>query len=373
MVAVVKRGATWQVQVRTGKDAAGKWVRRAGTCDTRAAAEALERRLLAEADRLKARFVSPSDVRLGDFAADWLERESARLRPTTRALYAVILRVHVLPALGAVKLADLSPRRVQGWLDAMGARQRTEDARALLGTILKDAERLGYVEGNVVARTRAPHRDKPKRQSFDLDELAALLAAAEGHRVRNMIAVAAYTGLRRGELLGLRWEDIDFDAPTLAVARQVVDLANRPCVQEHPKTDAGRRVVPLVLPALAALRAQHAMLRSEAVVGPCVFPTSRGNLMKPGSVGEQFRVVVKKAGVAPRPFHALRHTAASILLGAGVEPALCAKVMGHASLAVFYGTYADLLPAAGEQVGRQVDAFLAGAKTPRGRAARAGE
>lgn len=360
-MAIIKRGDVWQVQVRVGKDAAGRWIRKAGTCDTHSQAEALERRLLADAARLAARFVSPSDVPLGEFAADWLERESARLRPTTQALYASMVRVHIAPTLGNVRLADLSPRRVQAWLDGMGPRQRTEDARALLGTILRDAQRLGYVESNVVDRTRAPHRNKLKRQSFDLDELARIMEAAARYRMRNMIAVAAYTGLRRGELLGLRWEDVDFDAPTLAVVRQVVELKNRPCVQEHPKTDAGRRVVPLVLPAVAALRAQQALLRAEAVVGPWVFPSSRGTLPKPGVATDIFRRIVAKAGVEPRPFHALRHTAASILLGAGVEPALCAKVMGHASLAVFYATYADLLPAAGEQVGRQVNAFLAGA------------
>ena len=179
--------------------------------------------------------------------------------------------------------------------------------------------------------------------------------------MRQMIAVAAYTGLRRGELLGLRWEDIDFEAPALAVVRQVVELHHQPVVQEHTKTDAGRRTVPLVLPAVAALRAQQALLRTEAVVAPWAFPLASGHPMKPGMVDGQFRRIVARAGVEPRPFHALRHTAASILLGAGVEPALCAKVMGHASLTIFYATYADLLPSAGEEVGRRVDAFLAAA------------
>lgn len=368
-MAVVKRGNTWQVQVRVGKDAAGKWIRRGMTCDTKAEAERAERKLMAEAEGNRARFVAPTKDTLGAFLTGWFARRKPRLRPTTQAAYDAILRVHVLPALGAVRLSDLSPRRVQAWLDSMGASQRTDDCRTVLTTALNDAVKLGLVAVNAAARTEAPHRVKPKRQSFTLEEVGALAAAAQGLRVGNLVTVAAYTGLRRGELLGLKWEDVDFGAATVTVRRQVVQVKGGPFVQEATKTEAGARVVPLFLPALAALKAQKALLAKEGLVCPWVFPAETGRPWAPGRVSGYFAIVVEKANLpANKPLHALRHTAASVLLSAGVEPEQAAKIMGHASLAVFYSIYADLLPQAGQNVRHQVDAFLAGAKPKKRRA-----
>ena len=372
-MAIVRRGKTWQVQARVGKDGGGRWIRRSVTCDTRAEAERAERRLLAEAEQNRARFVEPTGDALGSFLDGWLEREAPRLRPTTAANYESMARVHIKPALGSARLSELSPRKVQGFLDSMGSRARTEDCRKLLVVVLKDAERLGYVSLNAASRTRAPHREKPKRTSFDMEELAAILHVADtyrgGYRIANMIRVAAYTGLRRGELLGLKWSDVDSEGAELAVRRQVVALHGRGVVRDAPKTAAGMRTVPLFLPALAALKTQQAKQRKAALVTPWVFASSKGGVeSSPDNVDECFRAIIKRTGLAPRPFHALRHTAASILLSAGIEPAQAAKVMGHASLATFYSVYADLLPQAGQNVRRQVDAFLAGEKPKKNRA-----
>jgi len=368
-VAVVKRGKVWQVQVRVGKDAGGRWIRRSATCDTKAEAERMERKLLAEAEANRARFVQPTGDTLGDFINDWWERKRPRLRAGTAANYEAMLRLHILPALGTVKLADLSPRKVQKWLDGREASERTKDVRRLLVSVLKDAEKLGLVATNAAARADAPHHEGTKRGSFTLDEVNAILKAAEGYRTAHLFRFAVFTGLRRGELLGLKWSDVDFDGATVTVCRQVVAVHGKALVQENTKTAAGTREVPLVLQAIAALKAQQAMLKREGVVSPWVFCAADGGLMWPGAVSRAFSRAVKRAGVTPWPLHSTRHTTASILLGAGVEPALCAKVMGHKNLATFYATYADLLKPAGQQVARQVERFLAEAagETPKRR------
>ena len=109
------------------------------------------------------------------------------------------MRLHIVPALGSIRLAELSLRRVQGFLDALGATAAAEKAHALLRVVLKDAGRLGYVRLDAAARTRLPYRQQAGRQSFTLAELDALLAAAGAYRSGPLVRLAAYTRLRRGE------------------------------------------------------------------------------------------------------------------------------------------------------------------------------
>lgn len=364
-LAVVKRGKVWQVQVRIGKDAQGKWIRQSATCDTKAEAEAMERRMLVAAEANRAKFIEPTDDTVRMFLSAWMDRRRPRLRPGTIALYDDLLRLHIYPGLGDVRLDALSPRKVQAWLDQMGPSKRTEDARNLLRIALEDALRRGVVLTNVATRTDAPHRQKPKRASFTLDEVDKLFEAAQGYRLAPLIRFAVYTGLRRGEMLGLKWEDVSWEPAAVTIRRQVTPVRGHPQVQDEPKTAAGEREVPLVAQAVEALKAQKAMLARDRLLGKpwhdegWVFPSATGAVMHPSNVGRYFRAVVKRAKVEKRPFHALRHTAASILLGAGVPPELCAKIMGHKNFATFYNTYADLLRPAAQDAARKVEAFLA--------------
>lgn len=366
-MAIVKRGNVWQVQVRVGKDPrTGKWVRRAATCDTRAEAERLERQFIAKAEADQRAFIQPSDITLEAFVDEWRVRKWPKLRPGTRGVYDSMLRSRIIPTLGKERVADLSPQKVQAWIDRQGPSVRTEEARLLLGTILKDALRLGLVSANVVLRTEPPHREKPKRESFSMDEARRIFAVADHTRIGPLVRFATYTGLRRGEICGLRWDDVSWDPPNIQVRRQVVVAQNIVQVQEAPKTRAGRRDVPLVSQAVEALKAQRAMIARERLGSgrvpedpELVFPTRGGTLLNPNYVTLTFRRAVKRAGVEVRPFHALRHTAASLLLAAGLTPEVCAKLMGHASIGMFYQTYADLLTPAAQDAARRVERFLA--------------
>ena len=372
-MAVVQRGEVWQAQVRIGKDpSTGKWIRKSVTCDTKAEAEAAERALLGDAERRRSRFVEPTRQTLGDFLAAYLERERARWREATFEQYSEIVRLHITPVLGTVPLCDLSPRRVQVFLDGMGGRRITERTRSLLCSALKDAERLGMVEINAAARTRTPYHDKRKRGSFSLEEAKAIVAAVGDTQRGRMIALALYTGLRRGERLGLHCEDITWDPPALAVRRQVLRDHGRPRVQDAPKTDAGAREVPLVPQAVAVLRRQREELAHKIGAVPAtgwVFRTKTGRPIAPQSFTNAFGAAAEKArkrdadgnatvSIPALPLHALRHTAASLLLSAGVPAEQAAKIMGHASLTVFYRTYADLLRPSAQEAAARLSRYL---------------
>ena len=168
-------------------------------------------------------------------------------------------------------MADLNPKQVQSWVDAQPIQERTENAPRLLGVILKDATRLGLMETNVSTRARAPHRVKVKRGGFTTAEVQTILEAATRSRMQSLLRFATATGLRRGELCGLQWEDLIADV--VRVRRQVVA---RGVIQEMPKSNAGRRDVPLTRDAKAAIASQKARGAREARNSEYVFPTRDG-------------------------------------------------------------------------------------------------
>lgn len=372
-VTVRQRGKAWQAQVRVGKDPrTGKYVYRCTTTDTEAEAWEAGRRILAEGEKQQAAHVEPTRLTLGEFLEQWLARKEQKRRGTTVEQYARLVRLHITPALGGMPLQDISPLKVQTLLDTMGPRRITELTRGLLVDALGQAERMGFITTNAAARTELPGRQKAKRPSFTLEEADTLFAATEKTRIGPLVRFVFYTGLRRGEALGLHWSDVTWSPSAVAIRRKVDVLAGRPSVDEiaGSKTAAGIREVPLVAPALEALRAQKAQQASERLRAGIqwkdedwVFSNRVGGVGDPNDVGRAFRALVRRAGVSPRPFHALRHSTASILLGAGVTPELAAKIMGHKDLRTFYTTYSDLLRPAAQEAARQVEGFLARAST----------
>lgn len=163
----------------------------------------------------------------------------------------------------------------------------------------------------------------------------------------------------------MRWDDIAWEPAAATVRGHVTSVHGKPITQEVTKTAAGMRTVPLVVQATKALKAQRAMIATkrlaagrDALTRPLVFPAVNGGTWDPDSVSQIFKRLVTKAGVPTWPFHALRHTSASLLLSAGIAPEQCAKIMGHASIATFYSIYADLLQPAAQDAARKLERYL---------------
>jgi len=224
-----KRGRVWQAQVRVGRDPrTGRWVWRCATRDTRREAEQAERALLAQAEALQQRWVQPVDLTLAAYLEEWLRRKETQRRTSTVEQYSRIIRLHIVPVLGDIRLQDLAPRKIQRWLDGMGPRRITEYARTVLVDALGEAQRLGLVADNAAARTEVPARPKPRRPAFTVEEIVALFRAAEGERIAPLIKVLAFTGLRRGEALGLKWSDVSWSQSAVLVQRQVSVIRGKP-------------------------------------------------------------------------------------------------------------------------------------------------
>ncbi len=305
---------------------------------------------------------------LDGWLRDAVEPSKAR-RTHEKRSWAV--RVHINPALGKVKLTDLDARRIQA-LNAATVREgysywTRREIHVTLKTALEQAVRWGVLRRNPAAVVEAPRDLSGPAQ----DEIRALtdsqarrlfaLAGARGSRWRNYYVAAVRTGLRPGEMLGLRWGDLDLEGePGSLRVRRSLDTHGG-AFFGPPKSARSRRTVALHREAKAALLAQRGMLEGEGLPtgdGNLVFPSQTGSPMKSDNLRKRnLKPDLARCGLPGLTLHELRHTFASIMLHEWmVPPAVVSKMMGHASIAFTFDLYGHLIPSAEEDVMRRLNA-----------------
>ena len=276
---------------------------------------------------------------VGAFLDEWLEAQRPRLRPGSWNGYEGIVRLHLKPALGHVLLARLTPAMVErAWVEmaAHGRNPPTVNAaHRLLSSALRAAERQGRIERNPCRLIDPPPAPRTEAASWGLSDLARFLAACEDDPLGACWALAVTTGLRRGELLALRWEDLDRQSLTLRVERQIdPQQAIAP-----PKTAASRRVVAITRDDLRRLDAHRARMEVALPGCPWMFPNARGRPRNPNAAGLAFTKLVERAGLPRLTLHGLRHTHATALFAAGVHPKGVQERLGHSSVQITLDRY----------------------------------
>ena len=210
---------------------------------------------------------------VGAFLEEWMAGLDLRVRPSTAERYRDLLRRHAIPGIGKVKLAKLTPQRVGALLadrQRVGLSPRSVwHLRAVLRAALGDALRAGEVSRNVAGLARPPRKVEPFRvEPMSPVQAGAILDAVTGTALEAPVAVALWTGLRQGELLGLRWSDLDLERGRLTVA-VTLQRRDREWYVEAPKTDKSRRTIALPAPAIAALIGHRQRQREQRLrVGP---------------------------------------------------------------------------------------------------------
>jgi integrase len=292
---------------------------------------------------------------VGAFLAGWLEREKQRVRPATWRGRELHVRGYLVPALGTVPLAKLTPAHVERMTAAMVARglspRTSAHARVTLRRALSDAVRDGLVHRNVAALARPPRVARrtiePGRDYLDASQLRRLLAVATEYRIGALITVATTTGLRQGELLGLSWDDVDWTARTLTVRRSMARAWGGGYELAETKTNRSRRSVHLAAAAVDALRreereqaaARHAAGSAWQDRDRLIFTDAIGRPLYPTAVHRAFRELLAAAGLPMVPFHGLRHSAATALLSAGVPLRVVSDLLGHSGIAITSDIY----------------------------------
>lgn len=349
-----KNGVSWAGVVDLSPDpVTGKRRQKRVTARTRRECEEKIRAILDQVDEGDA--FGHEKVTLDEFARQWLEAVESSLRPSTFRRYADMLRVHILPQLGTRQLAKLAPIDLQRFYAnrlASGLSSTTvHHLHVMLHRVLKQAERWGMVTRNVASMVDAPRRTFPEITTWNLEQVNQFFAITDQHELAALWRLALLTGMRRGELLGLMWDDIDLDRGTLAVRRTLSRGNGGRWELGQPKTAAGRRSIALPASCVTSLRKHRARQNEERLrLGELwedhgfVFTNRTGNMLHVNSLDLAFKKVTAASGLPLIRFHDLRHTSATLLLAQGVHPKIVQERLGHADITMTLNRYSHVTP-----------------------------
>lgn len=297
--------------------------------------------------------VQRSNTLLGDYLDDWIEGVADDLRPTTVNGYRRAVK-RLKSKMAFLKLQDLTPLVVEKAYRSMitdGLAPKTvRNTHMVLRRALADAERLGLIARNAAASARPPSPEHHEQDTWTASELNTFLATAFEERQFAAFVLASTTGMRRGEVLGLHWRDIDLDTGRLAVVHTITTVNGR-AIESTTKTKKSRRRVSLdsaTLQVLRAHRERQEIERREAGSAwrdtDLMFTREDGTALHPDYFSHVFARLVKKAGVTPIRFHDLRHTHATLALEAGVHPKVVSERLGHATVGITLDLYSHVTP-----------------------------
>lgn len=311
------------------------------------------------------RLPAAQTMRFAEFADDWLQRLNGRnLAPKTLESYQGIVRLHLMPAFGEQRLGAITRRDVEVFLAekaSVRAPKTVGYTLTLLKAILTDAVAHGHLDQNPAAAVKPPVRPDREESMHVLmpEEIDRLLKAAD-QPWKTLYLVAVHTGLRRGELLAVRWSDLDLEQRRLYVRRSLGRIRDGQgyVVREAPlKTRYSRRTVDLSPSVVAALLDLPAGDDPER---DFVFRSQVGGPIDPDNVDRAFKRYLTLAGLPEIRFHDLRHTHASLLIAANVHPKAIQVRLGHSSITVTMDRYGHLMPSAFEGVGERLEALFQG-------------
>ena len=318
---------------------------------------------------------------LGDYLPTWAADLASRgeIRRSTAMSYETSVRVHLVPRLGKVQLQQLTRGDIKAAYEQLRIGGRARGARGGLSAktvhnvhlclhrALNDALDEGLVKSNAANGAHKLSTDRPEMVCWSADELRRFLDLVSADERYPLWRLAASTGMRRGELLGLRWRDVDLDRARLQVSQQLA-RGGPSAAFGPPKTRAGRRNIALDPTTVEALRAQlRAQAPNRLAVGAAyrndldlVFTRVDGSPLDPDVVSQQFDRWVSKSGAKRITLHGLRHTHATLGLQAGVHPEVMRERLGHSSIAVTLDLYSHAIPAMQEDAAARIAAVVDG-------------
>lgn len=331
---------------------------------------------LAEAQKtvIDGTVVANSNMRLDEFLDEWLVGQEARLRPSSHHSY-VMAGKRLKRHLGKYKIQALTPLQIEkfyaelldhGQRNGKGLSPKTvKNTHVVLRKALADAERLGLVHRNAAAAARGPSVTRPEMTTWSSDQLKGFSTVAQESRMRNAFTILASTGMRRGEALGLRWVDVDFDSSQLAIV-QTVSTVDSKVVVGQPKTSGSRRTVYVHDATIKALRQQRQLQAEERLAaGPAwdtdndlVFRNVTGGPVNPDWFSRHFDKLVEQADVPRIRLHDLRHTNATLSLKAGVHPKVVSERLGHSSIAITLDLYSHVTPGISREAAATVESMM---------------
>ena len=294
-------------------------------------------------------------ITLSGFFAKFLE-ESAKhtLKPKTYSSYKWLIEKHVIPEIGRLKLASLKPHHLQKlYSDKIGSglsKKTVLHLHSVIRRALNEAVKWGLIHKNPCSSVTPPRPEKRVPEVWNVEQAQEFLRAVRDHRWYAIYLIALTTGARRGEILGLEWENIDFDRKTVSIQKTVSEIRGKPVIGE-PKTQRSRRKISLpdiVIDSLEELGRGTGF----------IFTTSNGTPVAPRNLLRHYYRVLGSLDIPTIRFHDLRHTAATILLTKDVHPKKVQELLGHSSITITLDTYSHVIKGIHSEAAQKMDGIF---------------
>ncbi|KQT60381.1 MULTISPECIES: tyrosine-type recombinase/integrase [unclassified Aureimonas] len=325
-------------------------------------------------------YTEPTKITVGEFLERWLEQEASNVAPKTLERYAEIARKNIVPLLGRTTLAKLKPEAIDGaWTKALASGRRdgkgglsprtVHHMRRVLIKALNQAVVWEILAKNPATLSKPPKVERKAMKAYGAGTTAELLDAIRGSRIFVPVLLAVMCGLRRGEIIALRWQSIDFANRRIAVTETAEQTLG---AVRNKETKTGRsRTVDLSSTVMDELR-RHRAAQAEEQLKLGIRPDERsfvvaqidGKPLQPRSLSHEWTRVLAKTSLERIRFHDLRHSHATQMLAAGVHPKVAQERLGHSTIAITLDTYSHVMPGMGADAAEQVDAAIRRAVKP---------
>lgn len=372
---IIKRGNSYRIKISLGKDPiTGKYLSHYETVggSKKEAAKRLNE-LIHQRD--SGTFVKPGRLTVGEYLTSWLaDCCRPNLSPRTLELYSYVCSKHVLPTLGTIPLFELRPQHLQRLYSdklASGLSGRTvQIIHVTVHKALKNAVKMGQLNRNVAEAVDSPKIQRREMRVMSETDLHLFLDYAKGTTYFALFYTSLFTGMRRAELLALKWSDVDLDLCQLSVNRsmqyvQAAEPAKRISFKE-PKTSKGKRSIALS-PSTAITLREHRSEQNELRLSlgyptlseaDFVFSHYNGSPLLPSTVSHAWMKLVRRCGLHGVRLHDARHTHASLMLKHGVHPKIVQERLGHGSIQITLDTYSHVAPGLQQAAANKFDDIM---------------
>ncbi len=289
----------------------------------------------------------PENKSFSDFAVEYMKIQKDALSPTTYALYEKIISKHLVPYFGRMRLQDIRSYHVQDFILHLSSLPRSDGKEGhlapqtvkryttVLRSMMAKAYKLFYMDDDVGLSRRLtfPKEKYQETDVFTIEEIKQILAASlsEPINIRLLIETALFTGMRRGEIVGIKWSDINFEKQQLSIKRSIYKLHGEKPQEKEPKSHSGFRTISIPN-CLCDTLLEYKAIQDATMPSKYVFTTKDGDVMNPHTPTKQFSKFLDRHGIRHLKFHCLRHTSATILLANGCDIKTVSARLGHSSI-----------------------------------------
>ncbi len=343
-----------------------KQKRKRGFKTKKAATDALKE---VEVDMSRGNYVAPAKIRFSEYIYEWLKVKSVSLSKQTIKLYEINIKIHVIPSLGNLQLDQIKSMHIQRFVSVLRdkglADSTIKRVFSIVNTCLNYAVKMGILSVNEASKIERLKVNYKKMEIWNIEQINKFLKVAEGHRYHSVFYIAIMTGLRQGELLGLRWEDVDLNRRVLHV-RQILEHDGK-SFKEGAKTKSSVRsiaisssVKSLLLECKDRLDSERDYLGTDYTNLNLVMCTEKGTPIHPRNLIRAFKELSEIAGLPKIRFHDLRHTHATLMIFQNEPMKLIADRLGHSKISTTMDTYGHLLPNMQRDASDRLDQTLFG-------------